>query len=247
MIRFGLVIPAYHEEETIQRCLNSLESFRLAGDRIIVVDAGSDDATGKKAEREGVQIVRIDSHERGWAIAAGVDEILKAGENFEAILIVHADMVLPSGARQKLIEALQANSLCAGGSFGHRIEGNGMIFRLLEWGNRLRAKWLQIPYGDQVQFFRPEKIRTVGAFPRQEIMEDMELSLRMRRAGGAIYLDCPALIPQRHWKNGVAKTTLRNWRKALAYFWKWRMAFHRYKNIDAEIAAAAGNKNHPPE
>ncbi|MEW6236829.1 MAG: glycosyltransferase [Candidatus Omnitrophota bacterium] len=244
MERFGLVVPAYNEEETIQICLNHLQSFRAAGDRIIVVDAGSSDATGEKAERDGVEIVRAETPARGWAAAAGVNELLKTGERFEAILIVHADTLLPPDARQKLMEALQANPFCAGGSFGHRIEGSGWKFRLLEWGNRLRAKHWQIPYGDQAQFFRPDKLTSVGGFPNQEAMEDMELSLRMRRTGGAIYLDCPALIPRRHWKKGVARTTLRNWRKALAYIWKRSVATLPHKIAGEEIAANAGKSNH---
>jgi GT2 family glycosyltransferase len=52
-------------------------------------------------------------------------------------------------------------------------------------------------YGDQAQFFRRELLQSVGGFPDQPIMEDVELSLRLRSLGVPIYLDLPVTVSAR--------------------------------------------------
>ena len=101
------------------------------------------------------------------------------------------------------------------GSLGHRIDDRRLVFRAIEAGNRLRARFLGVPYGDQAQFFSVAAIEGSGGFPGLDRYEDLELALRLRRLGRVIYLDHPVTIPARHWDKGVVRATLRNWQIAI--------------------------------
>jgi GT2 family glycosyltransferase len=68
--------------------------------------------------------------------------------------------------------------------------------RAIEWCDRRRARGGE-SYGDQAQFFRRELLQSVGGFPDQSIMEDVELSVRLRRLGAPIYLDLPVIVSAR--------------------------------------------------
>ena len=47
----------------------------------------------------------------------------------------------------------------------------------------LRSRYTRLPYGDQALFVRRDAFDRVGGFPDQPLMEDFELSRRLRRVG----------------------------------------------------------------
>src|SRR5262249_29675404 len=47
----------------------------------------------------------------------------------------------------------------------------------------IRSRLTRHPYGDQAMFVRREAFTRAGGFPDQPLMEDLELSLRLRRLG----------------------------------------------------------------
>lgn len=213
-MKIGVVIPARNEAATLSDLLSTLTPFREADDPIVVVDDGSTDGTGAAARQAGVEVLAADAKGRGWAVARGVENV-SAG--VDAVLVLHADMRVPADARTSLVSALRENPDAVGGALGHRIDDPRFRFRAVEWGNRFRARRLRLPYGDQAQFFRPDALRAEGGFPRQETLEDLELALRLRRAGPTVYLDCPVTIPTRHWARGVVRATVRNGLTLLRY------------------------------
>ncbi len=235
--RLGIVIPAHNEAGRLSLCLGSLGPFRDAGDRLVVVDAASADGTGEIARAWGVPVLRRDSPERGFAVAAGYGEV--AGGS-DIVLVVHADMIVPARARAAILEALATRPRAVGGALGHVIEDPRWRFRLVEWGNRFRARWGQLPYGDQAQFVRTRSVEAVGGFPRMAWLEDLELALRLRRLGPWLYLDCPVSIPARHWAAGVLRTTVRNWGVALEYRWTRSCFPARERGARAAGPASAG-------
>lgn len=212
--RIGVVIPARDEEATIGPCLESLGPFRRAVDPIIVVDDGSRDSTAKIAHRRGASVLTGTGGGRGRAVAAGYEAVAR---RVDIVLVVHADMRLPAEARERILEATDRDPGAVGGCLGHRIADPRRRFRWIEAGNRFRARRWQLPYGDQAQFVRTSAVEASGGFPVLERMEDLELSLRLRKLGRWIYLDCPVVIPSRHWRRGIVISTLRNWTLALLY------------------------------
>lgn len=213
-LRLGVVIPAHNEAHNIEACIKSCEQFTIAGDELIVINAASTDKTLKIAQQTGVKILHHTQHHRGFAVAVGVNAILKL---VDVILIAHADMQLAAGSRNAIIKALTENPHAIGGVLGHIIDEPNIKYRIIELGNRFRAKQGQLPYGDQAMFIRTKTIHEIGGFPNMPYMEDLELALRCRSLGNWLYLDKPVRIDARHWRRGVIHTTLRNWKLAVGY------------------------------
>lgn len=76
---------------------------------------------------------------------------------------------------------------------------SGPRLRLLAFANNLRARLSGVSFGDQAQFYRREALT---GFPPLALMEDVELALRLKEAGGVL------LVPGQ----GV-RVRARRWRK----------------------------------
>lgn len=218
-MRVGVLVPARDEEGFLARCLDSLGAFRSAGDPILVVDNASADGTAATARGRGVEVVAEPRPGRGWAVGTGYRAL---SARCDWILVVHADMVVSEGARAAIAEAVAARPRLVLGALGHRIDDPRPVFRLLEAGNRFRARRLGLPYGDQGQFFSVAALERAGGFPEVEALEDVALARRLRRAGTRVYLDEPVRIPARHWERGVVRTTVRNLSTVAASLWGGR-------------------------
>ncbi|MBD3267890.1 glycosyltransferase [bacterium] len=220
MARISIILPAQNEETQIAACLVSLTPFFNAGDRIIVVDACSSDQTSAIVRDFGMPVISASTPARGGAIGLGIEYFKQTKIQFDLFLIAHADMRFPADARDQLLASLHAYPNRAWGAFGHRIDNPRLLLRIVERGNNFRARWFQMPYGDQGQFFKPEILETIGGFPPLAFMEDYELSRRLKQHSRMLYLDHPITIPSRHWDRGIFRATWKNWKTILYYkFW----------------------------
>ena len=96
----------------------------------------------------------------------------------------------------------------------------GGALRVIAAMMNLRSRLTGIATGDQAMFMTREAFETVGGFPEQPLMEDIELSRRL------LTLSRPACIAQRvvtsgrRWESrGVWRTIFLMWRLRWAY---WR-------------------------
>jgi glycosyltransferase involved in cell wall biosynthesis len=212
-VRLAVVVPARDEHLSLPACLDSLTPFRAAGDPVVVVDNGSRDETGAIAEERGFETIVEKQAGRGWAVAAGYRAVR---DRASWVLVIHADMIVAAGTREALMAATAAFPESVAGALGHRIDDRRLVFRAIEAGNRLRARILGVPYGDQAQFFSVAAIEASSGFPELDRYEDIHLALRLRRLGKVIYVDHPVTIPARHWADGVVRATLKNWKVAVS-------------------------------
>jgi glycosyltransferase involved in cell wall biosynthesis len=207
-VKLGVIVPAKDEEALIGRCLDTLVPFRDAGDPVIVVDNGSVDGTAAIARARGFTVMPEPRAGRARAIGTGYAALR---ERCDWILIVHADMAIAPRTREAIACAAGTIPGLVGGSLGHTIDDPRAIFRLIEAGNRFRARVLRRPYGDQGQFWKVAAIEATGGFPDVDCLEDLLLARRLARVGTVAYLDQPVGITARHWRDGVLRVTLRNW------------------------------------
>lgn len=207
-MKLAVVVPARDEQVRLPACLDSLSPFMAAGDTIVVVDNGSRDATLTIARERGFETIVEPRAGRGRAVAAGYRAV-RARASW--VLVIHADMIVAPDTREALAAALASSPASVTGALGHRIADPRFVFRAIEAGNRLRARYFGVPYGDQAQFFEVAAVEASGGFPDVDREEDLELALRLRRFGKFLYLDHPVTIPARHWDGGVVATTIRNW------------------------------------
>lgn len=172
----SVVVPVLNESENISGALASLKKEKGVLETI-VVDGGSSDNTREIAEHQGV-VVLESQQGRGLQIREGI-RICRG----DIVLILHADCRIISNTFERLILEMNNRPQCIGGSLGMHYETRSFKTRFISILNYFRARWLGVSFGDQGQFFRREALDIIGGFPEQMLMEDVELSLRLREKG----------------------------------------------------------------
>ena len=178
MTRLSVIIPTLNEESRIGAQLGRLAAMPGVHE-VIVADGGSDDRTP--------QIVRASRTARLVTAPAGRGPQMNAGAQVaigDALLFLHADVVLPPDAAA-LVDGALADPSVVGGAFRIRTVADGRAgwpSRWL-WLADLRSKYSRLPYGDQALFVRREVFDAVGGFPPIPLFDDLDLRRRLRRVG----------------------------------------------------------------
>lgn len=179
-LSIGVVIPTLNEAERIGSQLSALRDARGFA-RVVVSDGGSQDDTLALVRRHPeVTLVegpcgRAPQMNRGAACLADMD----------VLCFVHADVRLPVEAPGLIQRALDRHDTVAG-AFRTWTVADGVRrpwWRPLLHLADLRSRYAGLPYGDQALFVRREVFERLGGFPEQPLMEDLELSRRLRRQG----------------------------------------------------------------
>ena len=197
----SVIIPAINEEETIHRSIRS--AFSAGAVDVIVADGGSQDRTLGVAAELGVSKIVRSLPGRGIQMNSGA---LVADR--EILLFLHADNELGSECLRQICE-----QPCAlWGAFRQRIDSPKILYRTLEYGNACRVRFRRMPFGDQAIFVRSCDFKRMGGFAEVPLMEDVDLSQRLRKIARPILLDGPVTISPRRWEeHGIVRQTLRNW------------------------------------
>ena len=136
----------------------------------------------------------------------------------EVLLFLHADTHLPEGALSPIRNAL-ADGRHDWGRFDVAIEGRSAWFPLIAAMMNRRSRWSGIATGDHALFVRHRLFNDVGGFPDQPLMEDIELSRRLRRCGAPACLRERVVTSGRRWeRGGVWRTIVLMWRLRLLYW-----------------------------
>lgn len=211
MKRLSIIIPTLDEAARIVATLESLGDLRRRGHEVIVADGGSRDATAALARDLADQVV---------CSPAGRAEQMNAGARAAAgdvLLFLHADSRLPAEADRLLLQGLAAGGL-AWGRFDVQIAGTHLLLRLVESMMNLRSRLTRICTGDQGIFVRREAFAAIGGYPRQELMEDIAISVRLRRVSAPLCLRERCLTSARRWESeGVLRTIVLMWWLRLQY------------------------------
>jgi len=212
----SVIIPTLDEEASIAR---AIRSCREAGPcQVIVVDGGSRDRTAEIARGEADAVIAAP---RGRAAQMNAGAAVARGN---VLLFLHADTLLPVGSVPAVLGALQDPGVI-GGAFRVRLAaspGAGRYVRAtLGITGRMivaRACVARAFTGDQAIFVRAEAFRAVGGYPEIPLMEDVELSRRMRRAGKTVLLSLRVQSSGRRWEAwGPVRTVLFMWRLRIGY------------------------------
>jgi rSAM/selenodomain-associated transferase 2 len=210
MPRISVIMPTFNEAGIIEDALRSLPpDSRL---ECIVVDGGSTDDTGVRARSLADRLL-ITKAGRARQMNAGAD-----AAKGEILLFLHADTRLPGGAPEAVIRALEKPEV-VGGAFRMAIDSRRRILRWISAAANLRARLTRVPYGDQGIFVRKSVFERLGGFPDLPILEDLEFSRRLKRAGRTVLLPGAVRTDPRRWeREGVLHVTLRNRLFVLLYF-----------------------------
>jgi rSAM/selenodomain-associated transferase 2 len=198
----SVIIPALNEEENIVELINYINNENVKAE-IIVSDGNSKDNTAAAASAAGAKVI---STEPGRG-----SQLNRGAENSSApiLLFLHADSRLENGALKALIDMLDVEKDKIGGCFSLKILSQNIFLKFISWSSNLRAKYLNLIFGDQGIFIRKEYFYKIGGFPEIEIMEDWEFSKKMADCGKLLYLDKIIFTSARRWENhGVLRTIL---------------------------------------
>lgn len=219
-MKFSFIIPALNEAEVIAASLAALQTWRDLGHEVIVADGGSLDATRSLA-RPLADRVKVAPRGRARQMNAGA-----AAAQGDVLVFLHADTRLPAQALEAMRAGLRGHLW---GRFDVAIAGRPRVLRLVSALMNLRSRLTGIATGDQAIFVTRAAFLAVGGFPDQPLMEDIELSKRLKRLGG------PACLRQRAVTSGRRWETRGPWRTILLM---WRLRFDYWRGVPAEALAA---------
>lgn len=211
--KLRIVIPVLNEGAAVVERLKALQSLRKEGAELVVVDGGSTDDSWALAQ-PWVDRLICSPPGRAKQMNAGAADTAKAQAN--ALLFLHADTQLPHDALNLIMHALAQH---AWGRFDVRLDSPDIRLRLVEAMMNIRSRFTGIATGDQAIFVRMDAFLSIGGFPDQRLMEDIELSQRLLEVSPPACLRQRVQTSPRKWERaGVWRTVWLMWRLRLSYF-----------------------------
>ncbi|GHA96562.1 TIGR04283 family arsenosugar biosynthesis glycosyltransferase [Modicisalibacter luteus] len=216
----SIIIPTLNEAAAIESQLSSLLGLWVCGCEIIVVDGGSTDETRRLAAPYA-SLVITSRPGRAAQMNAGA-----RASRSERLLFLHADTRLPRRADKRVLAALVDGHVW--GRFDIRLEGHSPWLSMVSLGMNLRSRLTGIATGDQALFMTRDAFETVGGFPEQPLMEDIELCRRLNRLSPPVCLRERVVSSGRRWE---AQGT---WR---TIFQMWRLRYRYWRGVDSRTLA----------
>jgi rSAM/selenodomain-associated transferase 2 len=221
-VGLSVIVPVWNEAVVIGALLQSLQPLRAAGHEVIVADGGSTDGTQDLARLLCDQLVsaglgRSAQMNAGAAVAQG-----------DVLLFLHADTQLPADAVQQLQAFVP--TLNVWGRFDVRLSGSRPLFRVISWFMNKRSRLTGICTGDQAMFVRRGTFEVLGGFAPQPLMEDVELSRRLRDVSRPFCVASPVTTDSRRWQQRGAWATI---------VLMWRLRWRYWRGESAESLAQA--------
>lgn len=212
--RLSIVVPTLDEAPGIASSLQALSALRQRGHELIVVDGGSRDETVSLATPLADAVLHA-ARGRAAQMNAGA-----AHAHAPVLLFLHADTQLPPDADRHVLHAIAAGARW--GRFDVSIAGRSAWFPLISALMNLRSRLSGIATGDQAIFVETALFRHLGGFAPQPLMEDVELSRRLRAVAPPACLRPRVTTSGRRWEaRGVWRTIVLMWRLRWRY---WRGA-----------------------
>lgn len=219
-MKLSVIMPVLNEAGHLARSLQVLQRLRQDGVEVIVADGGSIDNTAALARPLADHLVHAP---RGRALQMNAGAQAARGE---ILLFLHADTRLPDDAPARIEQAMQHH---AWGRFDVSIEGRSHWLPVVAAMMNLRSRATGIATGDQAMFVSRAAFEAAGGFPEQPLMEDIELSRRLKRVGRPACLRARAFTSGRRWDQHGA------WRTIL---FMWRLRFDYWRGVPAAQLAA---------
>ena len=179
---------------------------------MILVDGGSDDATMQVAAR--FSGVRLLTSPRGRARQMNAGARAARGD---ILLFLHADTWLPEEALGAVSAAFE-DARVVGGRFDVRFDSPRPVLRMISFFMNLRSRASGISTGDQAIFVRREVFETMGGYLDMPLMEDIELTRRLKRQGRLAALPSRVTTSARKWeREGALRTMALMWALRFLY------------------------------
>jgi rSAM/selenodomain-associated transferase 2 len=223
----NIVVPIYNEDESVLSWLHQVVSYLNADDQLVVVDASDAPVIENFSsqaifKQERAFYLRSDKG-RAVQMNAGAEFLLSKTAAHSAIhsepsllWFLHSDSGLSS---RHLRYLSQLSPEAKWGRFDVQLSPNIYPFGIISKLINLRSRFSQVMTGDQGIFIRSDIFQQLEGYAAIPLMEDVEISKRLRKLGRA---DCDGPVLQtsaRRWqRHGWLKTVLLMWQLRLMYW-----------------------------
>ena len=185
-----IVIPAFNEEETIHKTLESLKQQTFLVEEIIVVDDFSSDKTGSVAKSYGVTVIRTPKNTGNKANAQSFAlPFLRS----KYVISIDADTVLKEDTIEKMFKFMELNpdtSACCNFVLPQKIETIWERGRFIEYMFVFSfSKRIQEWYGRPLtvsgcfSIFKTDDLSKIGGWSSRTMLEDIDLTWTLYENG----------------------------------------------------------------
>ena len=191
--RISVVVPVYNDAAHLPECLAALKRAATVDTEIIVVDDASADGSAAAAERAGVRVLRL-SRNAGPGGARNQGAALARGE---ILFFIDSDVAVAPDAIRRVLSLLEQRPELSAvfGSYDASPRAPGLVS---QYRNLLHHFVHQTGNPEASTFWsgcgavRRAVFAQAGGFDDAgfgQVVEDIELGYRVRRAGHRIHLD----------------------------------------------------------
>ncbi len=183
----SIVIPTYNEEKYLERTLATLSNQTLQREKyeIIIVDGGSKDRTIEIARKYADKVMV----QKAGGVPAARNEGVEAAK-FDLIATTDADTIVPRDWLEKIVRWFSKDDIIAVCGVDGPIEKTTkavLLFKFLRTLLTVSSKLNYYCLGGCNSAFRKEVFLKLGGYRNLPHSDDVDLGLRMRKAGKIIF------------------------------------------------------------
>ena len=205
--KIAVIIPVLNDRDHLSGLLTTL--VRYPELELVVVDGGSND--NPQEISSCTKFIQVDTPGRGIQVETGIKHATR-----EWIWVLHADSLVCEENVESIGAAI---GQVRWGRFDVRLDGSRWEFRMIETLMNWRSRLTSICTGDQGMFFHRDLLEEIGGFPDQPLMEDVEVSKRLRTLAKPFCSKSRLGASTRKWEvDGIFRTVLSMWRYRIRYF-----------------------------
>ena len=196
----SVIIPTYNEEVALPHALSQFETLNGCWE-LVIADSGSSDRSLAIARRSGATVIEDAPSGRGAAMNAGAAVAMG-----DILLFLHADTLLPADAYEQITAELACPGVAATG-FRLKMDRDLWRYRMLSHIATFRFRVQRTFFGDQAIAVRRQDFEQIGGYREPLLMEDVDLSRRLRRRARLKLLSSQVTTSARRFeKGGIVRT-----------------------------------------
>ena len=208
----SVIIPAFNEGDSLRVNLRKLQVLRSRGYEVILIEAGQCNLDSDETAEFCDLVLQS---ERGRARQMNLGAKSASGK---WLLFLHADTHLPADF-DLIISKVLSNRSFFWGWFDVRFDADGFVYSIIAKFMNLRSRLTSVSTGDQTLIVNRDFFWKLNGFADIPIMEDIELTKRLRRHAKPVLMKGFVTTSARRWqKEGVLRTVLLMWLLRFLYF-----------------------------
>lgn len=239
--KVSIIIPILNETDNLVKLFDTIHHLTPAPQQVIVVDGGSLDHSVIIANRlindfstDSLSTIdwQVMDSSVGRAMQMNAGAALATGD---ILLFLHADTQLPHDAITHITRVIgHANNKYRWGRFDVRLDSRHPMLWLVGTMINVRSRLTGIATGDQAIFIDKVLFDTIGGYPMQPLMEDIELCKTLKGVAKPACLTSKVTTSARRWRQ------YGTWRTIILM---WQLRFDYWRGVSADNIKARYYKN----